>query len=129
MGLEGYAARLAAVRVDATSVVWLEEAVAALAEALAAEDIPGMAAADARFHDLIFEIGANPVLAGMYRPMRDMMVESQRLPMTLKTRLGDTLDEHRTLCARLAARDPEGAEAAMQTHIRAAAQRYGIAIG
>ena len=50
-----------------------------------------MAAADARFHDLVFEIGANPVLAGMYRPMRDMMVESQRLPMTLKMRLGDTL--------------------------------------
>ena len=61
-----------------------------------------MAAADARFHDLIFEIGANPVLAGMYRPMRDMMVESQRLPMTLKTRLGETLDEHRRLFARLA---------------------------
>ena len=128
VGLEGYAARLAAVRVDDAAVVWLEDAVAAMADALAAEDIPGMAAADARFHDLIFEIGANPVLAGMYRPMRDMMVESQRLPMTLKTRLGDTLDEHRRLFARLAARDPEGAEAAMQDHIRAAARRYGIAI-
>ncbi len=129
VGLEGYAARLAASRVDAAAVVSLEDAVAAMAEALAAEDIPGMAAADARFHDLIFEIGANPVLAGMYQPMRDMMVESQRLPMTLKKRLGDTLDEHRTLCARLAARDPGGAEAAMQNHIRAAARRYGIAIG
>ncbi len=129
IGLEGYAARLAAQRVDAASVLWLEDAVTAMAEALAAEDIPGMAAADARFHDLIFVIGANPVLAGMYRPMRDMMVESQRLPMTLKTRLGDTLEEHRTLCARLAARDPEGAQAAMQDHVRAAARRYGIAIG
>ena len=99
-----------------------------MADALTAEDIPGMAAADARFHDLVFEIGANPVLAGMYRPMRDMMVESQRLPMTLKTRLGDTLEEHRTVCARLAAQDAEGAEIAMQVHIRAAARRYGITI-
>ena len=129
VGLEGFAARLAAARVDAACVVWFNEAVSAMADALAVDDIPGMAVADARFHDLVFEIGANPVLAGMYRPMRDMMVESQRLPMTVKTRLGDTLEEHRTLYARLAAQDAGGAEAAMQDHIRAAARRYGIEIG
>jgi GntR family transcriptional regulator, transcriptional repressor for pyruvate dehydrogenase complex len=98
-------------------------------EALAADDIPGMAAADAGFHDLVFEMTANPILAGMYKPVRDMMVETQRLPMTLRIRLGDTLREHEQVCERIAAHDAPGAEAAMRHHIRAAAQRYGIELG
>ena len=44
--------------------------------ALAADDIAAMAPADAVFHDLVFELCANPVLAGMYRPVRDIMVET-----------------------------------------------------
>lgn len=129
VGLEGYAARLAALRMDRKASLRLDEAVDAMATAVGNDDIPGMAEADARFHDLVFEIGANPVLAGMYRPMRDMMVETQRLPLTLKARLGETLAEHREMAMLLGAKDAAGAEDAMQRHIRAAARRYGIAIG
>lgn len=94
-------------------------------DALAADDISAMAAADAAFHDCVFDLTANPVLAGMYRPVRDMMVETQQLPMTLRIRLGDTLREHEQVCERIAACDGPGAEAAMRNHIRAAAKRYG----
>lgn len=129
LGLEGYAARLAAQRVSAAEARRLDDTTATMAGALATDDIAGMAAADAAFHDLVFALAANPVLAGMYRPVRDMMVETQRLPMTLRIRLGDTLREHREVCARIAAGDPAGAEAAMTHHIRAAARRFGIEVG
>ena len=125
-GLESHAAHLAAQRCDEAGAARLFAATDAMRDALAADDIPAMAAADATFHDLIFDLAANPVLAGMYKPVRDMMVETQRLPMTLRIRLGDTLREHERVCASVAAQDGPAAEAAMRHHIRAAARRYGI---
>lgn len=125
-GLEGYAARLAARRAPKADAERLESAIAAMREALDADDIAGMAAADAAFHDAVFALAGNTVLAGMYGPVRDLMVETQRLPMTLRVRLGDTLAEHETVRARVVAGDARGAEAAMKRHIRAAAGRYGI---
>ena len=126
LGLESQAAHLAALRCDESGAARLKAATAAMGRALAADDIPAMAGADAAFHDGIFELTANPVLAGMYRPVREMMVESQQLPMAMRIRLGDTLREHEQVGERIAARDGPGAEAAMRTHIRAAARRYGI---
>ena len=128
-GLEGHAAHLAALRCDEIGAARLKAATEAMRGALAADDIPAMAAADADFHDAVFDLTANPVLAGMYRPVRDMMVETQRLPMTLKIRLGDTLREHELVCQRITSRDGPGAEHAMRNHIRAAAHRYGIELG
>jgi GntR family transcriptional regulator, transcriptional repressor for pyruvate dehydrogenase complex len=129
LGLEGYAARLAAQRASADDARQLDATTAAMRDALAVDDIAGMARADAAFHDLVFTLTANPVLAGMYKPVRDLAVETQRLPMTLRIRLGDTLREHENVCARIRAGDARGAELAMIQHIRAAARRYGIEIG
>ena len=128
-GLESQAAHLAALRCDETGATRLRSATAAMRDALALDDIPAMAAADAAFHDCVFELTANPVLAGMYRPVRDMMMETQRLPMTLRVRLGDTLREHEQVCERITDHDGPGAEAAMRNHIHAAAQRFGIELG
>ena len=127
-GLEGYAAHLAARRIDEAGANRLSATVEAMRDALERGDIAGMATADAAFHDLVFELAANPVLAGMVKPVRDMMVETQRLPMTLGIRLGDTLREHRAVVDRIARNDAPGAEAAMQHHIRAAAARYDVEI-
>ena len=128
LGLEGYAARLAAERASAADATRLDATTAAMRDALAADDIAGMAAADAAFHDLVFALAANPVLAGMYRPVRDLAVETQRLPMTLRIRLDETLREHEEVCAAIVTGDSGGAEAAMARHIRTAARRYGIEI-
>lgn len=128
LGLEGYAARLAAARRDDAGAARLDAAVESMATALAARDLPAMAAADARFHDLVVELAANPVLVGMVGPMRDMVVESQRLPMARLDRLGETLAEHRAIAACVRAGDAAGAEEAMEAHIRAAADRCGVSI-
>jgi GntR family transcriptional repressor for pyruvate dehydrogenase complex len=125
-GLEGYAAALAAGRIDQAGAKRLGDSVDALRVACEKDDIDTMAQADAQFHDLVFELTGNPVLAGMYRPVRDLMVETQRLPMRSRTGLADTVKEHVAVKARIAAGDVAGAQRAMQEHIRAAAARFDL---
>lgn len=127
-GLESYAAKLAAHAADAAGVSRLTACVERMRLALRNQDIIGMAASDAQFHDLIFELCGNPVLAGMYRPVRDLMVETQRLPMMRLTRLEETLCEHMDLLTKIAARDEAAAELSMKDHIRSAARRFDIEI-
>lgn len=128
LGLEGYAARLAAARMNAGGAARLQAPIDAMAAALARGDVPAMAETDVRFHDLVVELAGNPVLGGMIGPMRDMVVESQRLPMARADRLAETLAEHRAIASRLAVSDADGAECSMRAHIRAAADRCGIAL-
>ncbi|MCJ8145247.1 FadR family transcriptional regulator [Ancylobacter sp. A5.8] len=128
LGLEAYAARLAAPRTGPAEAARLDEFVARMDEAYRRDDLTGMSLTDAGFHDFIFELSGNPMLAAMYRPIRDMAEESQRLPMAWRERLGETPREHRHIAERLTAQDSAGAEAAMQQHIRAAAARYGIVL-
>jgi len=125
-GLESYAAKLVARMADAQGVARLAACVEAMRAALGNQDIVAMADADARFHDLLFELCGNPVLAGMYRPVRDLMVETQRLPMIRWTRLEDTLREHVDLLAKIRARNAAAAERSMKHHIRSAAKRFDI---
>ena len=56
-----------------------------------------LAVNDTEFHDLIFELSGNPILAAMYRPVREMLVESQRLPMAHLDRLSETVREHEAI--------------------------------
>jgi GntR family transcriptional repressor for pyruvate dehydrogenase complex len=127
-GLESYAAKIAARTADAAGISRLTICVENMRLALSRQDIVGMVAADAQFHDLLFELSGNPVLAGMYRPVRDLMVETQRLPMMRWTRLEETLLEHVDLLTKIAARDDAAAELSMKHHIRSAAKRFDIEI-
>ena len=127
-GLEGFAARLAAPHVGPDEAPRLMAFVDRMDEAYRRDDLTGMSLADAGFHEFIFELSGNPMLAAMYRPVRDVAEESQRLPMAWRERLGETPREHRLIADRLVGQDAAGAEHAMQQHIAAAAARYGIVL-
>lgn len=128
VGLEPFAAALAAERIDDAGLAALRASVAAIADAFAAGDIAGMAKADSDFHDVIVSACDNPLLTAMYRSSREVMVESQKLPMQSRATLEETVVEHRGLLEAFEARD--GAEAArrMERHIKAAARRLGVAL-
>ncbi|MBA1156856.1 FadR/GntR family transcriptional regulator [Microvirga mediterraneensis] len=128
LGLEGYAARLAAARVDEAAKERLRRCTDAMHEALRASDVISLAVSDTEFHDMIFEFSGNPVLAAMYRPVREMLVESQRLPMAQLERLSETVREHEAILEGIVGQNPDMAEAAMQSHIRSAAGRFGITL-
>jgi GntR family transcriptional regulator, transcriptional repressor for pyruvate dehydrogenase complex len=124
--LEGFAAGIAATRLDEASIDELRRSVLALRRAFEQSDVEGMAIADSAFHDLIIEVCANPILTAMYKSVRELMTESQKLPMRHKTRLVDTVLEHESLLARLEVGDASGASELMKRHIRLAAGRYGL---
>ena len=126
LALEAQAASLAAARVDEQGLRRLAATVDTLAQAGGAGDIDGMAAADAAFHDTMLELSGNPLIASMYRSVREVMVASQSLPMTAGTGLEDTVAEHRAILELLRHGRGEEAAAAMTAHIRAAAKRAGI---
>lgn len=121
--VEVFAAGLAASRLDHRTEEALRSSVVNLRRSFEARDVEGMAKADSMFHDLIIEVCANPILAAMYHSVREMMVESQKLPMLSYVRLESTVAEHEELLASLVARDPVSASAAMDHHIRSAAAR------
>ncbi|WP_262272244.1 FadR/GntR family transcriptional regulator [Microvirga yunnanensis] len=128
LGLEGYAARLAAARIDKPAEERLRRCTDAMRTAFEAGDVISLAVNDTEFHDMIFELSGNPVLAAMYRPVREMLVESQRLPMAQFDRLNETVSEHEAILEGIASQDPDAAELAMQSHIRSAAGRFGVSL-
>jgi len=126
--LEGFAAGVAARRVDDATLPLLRQSVLALREAFEASDVEGMAVADSRFHDLIITLCANPILTAMYKSVRELITESQKLPMYASDGLAETVHEHETLLACFEAGDPYGASEEMKRHIRSAARRYGLTL-
>lgn len=128
IGLEPFAASLACERIDDAGLAALKASVAAIAEACAAGDIVAMGRADSEFHDIILAACGNALIAAMYRSARDVMVESQKLPMLSRSKLQETVAEHRGLLEVFEARDSAKAAKRMQGHIRAAARRLGIAL-
>jgi len=128
LGLEGYAARLAAARIEKPAEERLRRCTDAMRNAFESGDVISLAVSDTEFHDMIFELSGNPVLAAMYRPVREMLVESQRLPMAQFDRLNETVCEHEAILEGIARQDPDAAEAAMQSHIRSAAGRFGVSL-
>ena len=127
-GVEGFAAVLAAERLDEAGLQALADTVTRLRSAFERDDIAGMAEADSAFHDIVMEASANPILAAMVRSVREMLVESQRLPMLSRTNLAHTVREHEALLASFRARDAAGAGEGMRAHIRAAASRLGVSL-
>ena len=126
--VESFAAGIAATRLDGETLAALRDTVTALRAAFERRDVDGMAKADSAFHDLIIAACGNPILAAMYRSVRDMLVESQKLPMLASPRLESTVREHEELLHAFERRDPDLAGALMREHIRSAAERYGIAL-
>lgn len=128
IGLEPFAASLAAERIDDAGLAAMNASVEAIASACAAGDISAMARADSDFHDIVLAACSNALLAEMYRSAREVMVESQKLPMLSRAKLEETVAEHRGLLEAFEARDGAKAAKRMQSHIRAAARRLGIAL-
>jgi GntR family transcriptional repressor for pyruvate dehydrogenase complex len=124
--VEVFAAGIAATRLDGETAEKLKNSVADLRRSLEARDVDGMASADSLFHDTIIEVCRNPILTAMYRSVREMMVESQKLPMLSHVRLESTVLEHEELLDCLMARDADAAGAKMDHHIRSAAARFGL---
>ncbi len=90
-----------------------------LQEALVADgDQAGFYAADARFHETVLGLTGHRRLPGLSRTAWVHVDRARRLLLPEPGRIGETLEEHRAILAALEAQDPEGARAALRTHLR-----------
>ncbi|MFW0783025.1 GntR family transcriptional regulator [Gordonia sp. CPCC 206044] len=113
--LEVLAARLAAERADRAGLEALAAALEVARTATARDDKPGIAAANARFHTIIVDLAANPLLENLLRPLE---ARTQWLFHLTKNRdPGTQCREHEDLLAAITAHDAERAAESAFHHV------------
>jgi DNA-binding GntR family transcriptional regulator len=113
--LESLAARLAVPRLTEPALDRLSAAVEAMQAAARAEDRPGLAEADARFHGTIVDLAANATLTKVWRSLEPFL----RTYITLVMPGADpqwSADLHPPVLAALRARDADAVAAAIDRH-------------
>lgn len=108
-GLDVVAARQAAKHRTEDQLAGIEAALERRRAALAAHDADAFTAADAEFHVLIAEAGANPVLADIYRSLSTALRAELRRAACLDTANAAPTDPHSRLTDAIRDRDPQAA--------------------
>lgn len=114
--LEGTAARLAAQHASAIEISVLEEMVAA--DRARIEDAVMLARTNRAFHQQLRDAGRNQYLAQALENLRLSLALLPGTTLGAPGRGASSVEDHAAIVARIAARDPEGAEAAAREHIR-----------
>jgi GntR family transcriptional regulator, transcriptional repressor for pyruvate dehydrogenase complex len=127
--IEGYAARLATMAITDAQLLALQDIVRDFKEATRTLNFVAASQADFDLHQRIMELSGNHILADLHGTYREVLQESQRVPVARHERAWETVDEHEKLVQAIARRDPDGAEYYMRLHIARAADRVGIALG
>lgn len=125
-GLEGHAARLAAIRISPVGLTALKQNLEDFKEAVRNVDLVTMAQVDYDFHRLVVAAAANRMLLDVYGTYGSVLLESQRLPLTRHRRLWEPASEHENIVSAIEQQDPDGACYFMHSHILRAADRVGV---
>jgi GntR family transcriptional repressor for pyruvate dehydrogenase complex len=124
---EDGAARLAALRATDEQVQQLHAALDEMGAAV--EQGTDGFAADKKFHELIIEMTGNELFRDFFNFLAGKIATSIVAARSNSAIAGvsqEAHDEHRAIYEAIAARDPEAAQAAMDTHVRNASRRLGL---
>ena len=114
--LESDMAHVAARHADEETVEQLEQLVAAMDELV--DDPAAYAVQDRAFHDTIMRTSGNRIARAVVRALESQVVQHRPIPGRDRRDLCVASNAgHRNIYLRIAAHDPEGAAAAMFTHI------------
>lgn len=125
---EGYAARLAAMRVTEPELAALRHVLNEHQEAIRATDLVAASQHDFEFHRQIMQYSGNCVFLDLTASYRAVLLESQFLPAKRHGRLWEPIVEHENILRTLGRHDPDGACYFMHVHIARAADRVGVAL-
>jgi DNA-binding GntR family transcriptional regulator len=115
--LEGRCAFEAAQRANDGDLAALEDLHEKLARHAKAKRINEYYATNFAIHEAIIALAGNRWLAGVINDLRKIVKLARLQQLHAPGRLEQSLSEHLAVFAALKARDPEGAEAAMRTHL------------
>ncbi len=124
--LEGYTARLAALRASDEDIAALRSCIESMKQAARERDLVGFAEMDFAFHHYLVRLSDNQVVAQTLRVLKEAMKESQRLPLADISGLWEPIHEHERIVEAIRQHDPDGAAYLMQLHITRAAHRAKI---
>jgi len=115
--LEGYAARLAAVKHEAPELKDLENKIDEFQNALDRKKMNLLPAINTEFHDLLYRLSKSPKLINMINALRDQIYRYRE--MILKERKFATTSnlDHKKMLKYIRNRDAEGAERLVRDHI------------
>ncbi|MEO7391122.1 MAG: GntR family transcriptional regulator [Ramlibacter sp.] len=115
--LEGRCAREAALNASDADLVALEALHDKLSRHAKARRISDYYAANFAIHEALITLANNRWLAQVIGDLRKILKLARLQQLRAPGRLDQSLSEHLAVFAALKARDPEGAEAAMRTHL------------
>jgi len=124
--VEGYAARLAALRASARDQLALRRNLESFKNAVRDEDLASSSRLDFEFHRRIMRISGNRMFAAVHGSYGAVVLESQKLPLDHRERLWEPVTEHENVLQAIQKHDPDGAVYFMHVHILRAAGRTGI---
>jgi GntR family transcriptional regulator, transcriptional repressor for pyruvate dehydrogenase complex len=126
--LESRAARLSAEKMTPQIIANLAASIASMKDSLRQGDLLAASNDDFKFHDIIVNLSGNRLFAEIHHLNREVILESQKLPLATHKRLWEPVHEHERILQALEQRDPDGASYLMQLHIIRAADRVGISL-
>lgn len=124
--VEGYAARLAALRADARDLHALNCNLVHFKKAVREKDLVSGSRLDFEFHSHIMRISGNRMFAAVHDSYGPVMLASQKLPLNRRERLWEPVTEHENILQAIERHDPDGAVYFMHVHILRAAKRVDI---
>jgi DNA-binding GntR family transcriptional regulator len=127
--LEGLAARKAAIRADEGDADDLRSILAEMRRLLDRGDLLGASDQNAALHQRLLQIAGHGTASRLIASLKSQLVRFQYRTILLPGRSERSFSEHKAIVDAVAQGDPDGAEAAMRTHLshvaRALAERAG----
>ncbi|EHN12724.1 transcriptional regulator GntR family protein [Patulibacter medicamentivorans] len=116
--LECAAIRLAATRVTEAELLALQALIAQQDEARAAGDLDRFYLLDDGFHSALCESSGHAIAWTLVQRADGHLNRVRRLSLPVPEYMAEMIDEHRSVVAALAERDPDSAEAVLRHHLR-----------
>jgi DNA-binding GntR family transcriptional regulator len=115
--LEGYAARLAAIKHDAQELEELENKIAEFQKALDRKKMNLLPAINTEFHDLLYGLSKSPKLVNMINGLRDQIYRYRQMILKERQFASTSNQDHKKMLKYIRKRDAEGAERVVREHI------------
>jgi len=115
--LEGYAARLAAVKHDTQELAELENKIKEFQTALDRKKMNLLPTINTEFHDLLYSLSKSPKLINMINGLRDQIYRYREMILKEKKFAATSNLDHKKMLKYIRKRDAEGAERLVRDHI------------
>ena len=115
--LEGYAARLAAVKHNKEELEALEKKIEEFQNALDRKRMNLLPAINTEFHDLLYSLSKSPRLINMINGLRDQIYRYRQMILKEKKFASTSNLDHKKMLKYIRKRDAEGAERLVRGHI------------